>query len=361
MLATWSQPWLIVLLMALAVGMLEAERWWTRWLRRRGQRAHVAAYALDGLAVTSVLLALLALLALLVRGLLGAASLLGELIGLAAEALLDNPWALAALVAVLAILGLSIVMVRNKRRAPRREPAPRPARSLSKRAGFFDTLAAEELHPQAAPSQAAAVATPQHPAAPIIQDSVAPPVAPQIAPSPTSSLAASRASAPVEGLASLSMMEQRRVYKAAPVPQSFLPPTPAVEQRRGKFPVALLLLVVLAGGGFFFRQQLLELLPNIWPTTSAAISRTAEVVPRPTVGVASPAPAPTAPPLLTKQVASDELNLRAGPGTDQQVLATLRRGEQVILLGETQAIDGRTWARVRVGNLEGWVSQEFLE
>ena len=38
MLATWSQPWLIVLLLALAVGMLEAERWWARWLRRRGQR-----------------------------------------------------------------------------------------------------------------------------------------------------------------------------------------------------------------------------------------------------------------------------------------------------------------------------------
>ncbi|HEX5690842.1 MAG TPA: hypothetical protein VFX76_12605, partial [Roseiflexaceae bacterium] len=330
MLSTLSQPWLIAVLGILAVGLLEGERWWTRWSRSRGQHAHVAAYVLDGLAVTSALLMVLALLVLLVRLFVEIFALLGELISLASGGLLSGPWALVVVVAVLVAIGIGIMAIRSKARAPRREPAPRAvsaqraALARGKSGGFFDTLAAEE-----APE---AVITPQAPTAPNVQPQMAAQPTPQIVASSTPSFSAGARSTPVEGLASISMMGQRRVHNAAPIPSSFIEPVPVVTQRRSKMPFALLFLIVVAASGFFFREQLLAFLPNIWATTSAAISRAGDIV-QPTVSAvaspvpavaASPATAPTPLSQASRQVASDELNLRAGPGTDQDVLATLR-------------------------------------
>jgi uncharacterized protein YraI len=55
------------------------------------------------------------------------------------------------------------------------------------------------------------------------------------------------------------------------------------------------------------------------------------------------------------------LNLRTRPGTDQPIITTLRQGAEVVLLHDVRTIGGRTWVKVRAGQQEGWVSQEFLE
>jgi hypothetical protein len=367
MIATWSQPWLVVLLLALAVGMLEAERWLTRWSRRRGQRVTVVAYVLDGLAVTSLLLSLLSLLALLVSGIIGFVTLLGEVLGAAGGALMASTWGLAVLAAVVIVLGLGTLVIRSRRRTPQGEStSARRVSAKGRRSSFFDKLAAEEARQDLPTSQTSSAVVSQQPA-PLATQPAAAQIASPIAANPTSTLSASGAAAS-EGLASLSMMEQRRVRKAAPVPQSFLAPAPAVKERRGNVPLVLLLVLMIGGGAYYFRQQLFEILPGVWVTTSAAVLQTAEIVESPTTLVASPIPTPAASPkpaptaaLLSKQVGSDELNLRSGPGTDQEVIVTLHRGEQVVLLGETRDVGGKTWVHVRAGQIEGWVSQEFLE
>jgi hypothetical protein len=80
-----GDPLLIFGLLALAVGLLEAERLWTRGRRRRGRRVGSLAYIMDALAIVSAALATASALALLARGVMSAVVLGG--------ALLD--WALA--------------------------------------------------------------------------------------------------------------------------------------------------------------------------------------------------------------------------------------------------------------------------
>ena len=54
-------------------------------------------------------------------------------------------------------------------------------------------------------------------------------------------------------------------------------------------------------------------------------------------------------------VAGGRVNLRSGPGTDHGVRAVLTRGDVV----EALATEGR-WARVRAGDLEGWMALGLL-
>jgi hypothetical protein len=80
---------------------------------------------------------------------------------------------------------------------------------------------------------------------------------------------------------------------------------------------------------------------------------------------------PSLPSWLTGQpeeiliVRADELNLRKGAGTDQEVLEKLPKGTLVTRLGGEEVIDDTVWIEVQV-NIEGkqytgWVSERYLE
>jgi hypothetical protein len=60
-------------------------------------------------------------------------------------------------------------------------------------------------------------------------------------------------------------------------------------------------------------------------------------------------------------VNADSLNLRGGPGTDHDVVLTLRRGTPVTILGEPSA----DWFEVETpgpsGPVRGFVSKRFIE
>jgi hypothetical protein len=62
---------------------------------------------------------------------------------------------------------------------------------------------------------------------------------------------------------------------------------------------------------------------------------------------------------------SEGLNLRAGPGTDAEIITFLPSGTHVRQIGDAQTAGGVEWLRVRaqVGDreLEGWVSQLYLK
>jgi hypothetical protein len=364
-IATFGSIWMVLILLALAVIALEAERWWTRWRREHRHAAGAVAYALDALAIVSAVLAVLAVLTLLVRALLALLAFVGELLGWGVGALLASPVILAVLVAAIILVGLVTALVRGWLPMPRRtQPAP-PVRPAGKQAGLFDRLASEEAATAIPPaSDIAAPAAPVAPAQPReARAATQQATVPYVAAAPAS-FAPPRADEPVEGLPSLSMMGQRRVPTAAPAPQSFLTNVPVAEKRRSALPLVFVMLGVaaLAGGAFMFRQQVLDLLPGLWPSTSYATSQMAQTALPTAAAAATPSPAvPTAPPVVSKRVAGDVLNLRAGPGTDQQVIATLQHGETVVLLDKTQTVAGRIWVRVRAGEREGWVSQEFLE
>lgn len=75
----------------------------------------------------------------------------------------------------------------------------------------------------------------------------------------------------------------------------------------------------------------------------------------PTPGAAQPSrPAVTA----DAVVASDTLNVRAGPGTNYAVVGTLKRGDAVTIIGRS---GNSQWAKLGFNNLkEAWVSAQYL-
>ncbi len=67
-------------------------------------------------------------------------------------------------------------------------------------------------------------------------------------------------------------------------------------------------------------------------------------------------------PGLTVYVNTPELNLRAAPGTDQDVLVVLPAGTRVMTLGQGERIGDTIWIDVHVPNLDldGWVAKPYL-
>jgi hypothetical protein len=378
LLALLGDPWLVIVLLAGAMIALEAERWWTRRRRRQRRGVGAPAYALDGLSGVSAALAAASALALFFRGLIAALVFAGELLDWAGNQISGILWLPAALGSVVVLGALAVAFARGWLRLHRRAERRGDSRRLGEPADMSDTLApaasaANVLAPQLPPGQVeqpapAALLAPRRETAVDAGPQIAVQPAIVVAPpqmaasrSTLSFLPDARAEEPIEGLASVSMIGQRRPHVAASPPRSFLPSTSAPAPRRSRLPLALVALTVvaLAGAAFFFRPQLAELLPGFSAQTSYATAPVARSAPTsaPGSGPAAPTPAPA----LSGQVKSDVLNLRAGPGTDQQVIATLRRGTRVLLLNETQTIAGRTWVKVRAGEQVGWVSQEFLE
>ncbi len=108
------------------------------------------------------------------------------------------------------------------------------------------------------------------------------------------------------------------------------------------------------------------------PTPSPSSSPSSSPTPPPTATdtlqpTATPSPVPTATivpsptPRLAVVVSPFGLNLRATPGIDGALLALLEPGAQVVLLEETETVDGDIWLAVASGDLQGWVLGAFLE
>lgn len=56
--------------------------------------------------------------------------------------------------------------------------------------------------------------------------------------------------------------------------------------------------------------------------------------------------------------ATGNVNVRTGPGTQYQVIATARAGSGVEILG---CLPGRTWCDVALGNIRGWMSGRYVQ
>jgi hypothetical protein len=351
MLSTFGNPWLVPVLLALAVIFLEAERWWTRRRRRHGKRGGLPARLLDGLSIFSAVLCVASALALLIRGTIAVVVFAGELLGWAGARVSANPWILIVPVGAVALVGVAIAFRRGWLRLPRRSSALRSGgRTLKERIGATDATSTPPIDSIGMP---------------IIPTAAAPEVGDQrvsVATISVATVAPARQGParpePDMAVASLSMLEQRRRPSGIPPPQSFLTKEPSTgKPRRSRLPLAIVSLVIVAVGGatLFFPQQLSTLLTRQQDATSHAAVPTARSIP-------TSIPNTRAPELhVIMRVKSDVLNLRARPGTDQQILTTLRQGTEVLLLNETQTVAGNTWVKVRVGEREGWVSQELLE
>lgn len=144
-----GSPWALIALIALALGALEGERWWTRRRRREGAAPSALAYALDGIAVASVFCAVAAGGLLLARAALAALNLLGAGLSRASA----SATVLGALAAVV-VLAAGVLVARRVGKRPRLAPAvPAPAgrlptRSRSPRRGNRKTRAPASWPPK---------------------------------------------------------------------------------------------------------------------------------------------------------------------------------------------------------------------
>jgi hypothetical protein len=329
--ATLGTPPALFALVLISVSLLELERHWTRTRRFAGMQAGAPAFVLDGLAILAALLVVIGIVLMLTQAIVSVVQYtVAQISGLAWQ--IDGTAAgltLGVTIALIALLGLIRRMTVRLPSATQR--AERAEATLARR------LALDEPHPPFAPAL---------------------PAAPDRA-----------TSSDLEEEPHLVMLRARRAKpRSAPTPaQPWLhggvQPEPKPSTRRfhpGVMAVVALLLAVGAVG-VMYRDTVLTMLADL--ETQAHM-----VVPLPLgadVPASTPAPtvfAPVAPPSAPQmvQVVAERLNLRAGPGTNYPVLATLRRGDEVEPLGETTGSGADVWIRVRSGTQEGWVFRAFL-
>jgi hypothetical protein len=351
-LTGFSGPVLLVVLIILVLGALEGERVWTRSRRRRRLAPGVVAYLLDGLVIVGMVLALVGVATLFVEGLNSMAVVVGGVINGERVGLLIVGMALA--------LGLALVLARAASGRRTAQDVASASTAVAPPTNVGPTVAEARL----------AVAT-------------EPPVA--SAPSPYE-----RFEAPP-----LAMMQERwqpSAASAVDVPTSFLDLKESRSNKpaRSRFALAstllvLALMVMVVSSALLFRHQLMGILAGMEAsyggvanatsngsppslaaadTSSAAAdvgAAAASVVSAPTaVGQAAALPAGDAQ-AAEKRVKSNGLNLRAQPGTDQQVVAVLAQGDLVTVFNDARLIQGATWVKVRAGEFEGWVDQRLLE
>jgi hypothetical protein len=331
-----TAPGMLVALLALAAAALEGERLWTRARRQRPAAPGAMAYALDGLAVIGVVLFLVGLVLLLVQ-------VVGAGFGWVGRQADSNPLLLGLAVVLVGGVAAAVFWLRR----PARAAAPAPAAMV---ASVEAVVPAENTSRLAvSPVQNTALAGPNLRAHAVEQ------------------------AGPVDNpLPPVSMYEQRR--KAGPVahPESFLhirsekAPVAPEKPKRSALVLTMLVVIVVAGlvgGALVFRQQLTGLIVETSATTAppaVVISTAATSAPDASVAAVVPTAAAGLQ-LPTMRVKSDSLNMRAGPGTTQDVIVVLSKGDSVSLLGETSDVDGTTWVRVRARDADGWVSQKLLE
>ena len=350
-----SKPVLLVALIVLIFGALECERFWTRSRRRRGLEPGAVAFLLDGLVIIGIVLVLAVGASLFVAGITSTAAIIGGMIDGERGGLLIVGMALA--------LGLALALTRA---ANRRQAAPASAgASAVGMPSIYPPVSAAEARLAGAEEQQLGYESPQ--------EHIEEPL-----------------------MAPLAMMQERwqpGAATAADVPTSFfdLAEPRAQARTRSRFALAstllmLALMVSLISGIVLFRRPLGNVLAGMEASYStadtssggslgqagtgaenaaAAVSAaTASVVSAPTAA-SQPAPAALPPAsdaqAVQKRVKSNGLNLRAQPGTDQQVVVVLKQGDTVMVFNDARLIHGATWVKVRAGDFEGWVDQSLLE
>jgi hypothetical protein len=141
--------------------------------------------------------------------------------------------------------------------------------------------------------------------------------------------------------------------------------------------VLLTAVLMLAGCA---TEETVETTSSTGPTTTAILATTTILRPETTTTI-PPGPSTTAPPttttipgepidfgprtgdvLMVVGVSFDDvLNLRALPGPDQPVVATLAPDyADVVAKGETRQIPGALWVAVTVDSTDGWVNLRYL-
>ncbi|MDN5938578.1 MAG: SH3 domain-containing protein, partial [Salinisphaera sp.] len=76
----------------------------------------------------------------------------------------------------------------------------------------------------------------------------------------------------------------------------------------------------------------------------------------PRAGPANKTPAPPKP--LPHRVATADVNIRTGQGTDSQAVGQVAEGDTVVVLDDPA---GGDWMRIRYQNVEGWVYAPLFE
>jgi uncharacterized protein YgiM (DUF1202 family) len=67
-------------------------------------------------------------------------------------------------------------------------------------------------------------------------------------------------------------------------------------------------------------------------------------------------PEPVTPPLEMVSVTASMVNIRSGPGMKNEVVTTVRKGDELELLGQTGS-----WCNVRLSNgVEGWIYKKLV-
>ena len=320
-----GSPSIIIALLLSAIVLLELERIWTRTRRFAGKPVGAPAFVLDGLAIIAALLAFVGCAVALMQIMIEAASYIVErATGLMGQ--IDGTTAGLAIGSLIALLVSMIVSRRLSSRtaAPSREP----------------------MRPEIVPEGL------------IIRSELIPPIAGAL-PVPSGDVTEPEEEPP------LVMLRTRRPSQR-PVPHPVQMPT--VEQMLTPpqpKPRRLQRIVVMVGAtGVVYRDAIIQTVAA-WqlPITSLPVSEPPEDAVSPTTLPATPQvevqAAPTAAPQIWS-VAVERLNLRAGPGVGYPVVTTLKRGDDVIDLGETAGSGEDRWVRVRAGTQEGWVFRAFL-
>ncbi len=326
-----GSPSIIITLMLSAIVLLELERIWTRTRRFAGKPVGAPAFVLDGLAIAAALFAFVGCAVVLTQIMIEAASYIVErATGLMGQ--IDGTTAGLAIGSLIALLVSMIVSRRLSSRtaAPSREP----------------------MRPEIVPEGL------------IIRSELIPPIAGAL-PVPSGDVTEPEEEPP------LVMLRTRRPSRR-PVPhpasmptveQMLTPPQPK-PRRLQRIVVIVATLLVFGATGFVYRDAIIQTVAA-WqlPITSLPVSEPPEDAVSPTTLPATPQVEVQAAPTATPQiwsVAVERLNLRAGPGVGYPVVATLKRGDDVIDLGETAGSGEDRWVRVRAGTQEGWVFRAFL-
>ena len=82
-----------------------------------------------------------------------------------------------------------------------------------------------------------------------------------------------------------------------------------------------------------------------------------EAVSTPAAQEVEPSPEPVAAPPEMVSVIASVVNIRSGPGTENKVVTTVRRGDELEMLGEMDS-----WYNVKLSNgVEGWIHKKLVK
>lgn len=136
-----------------------------------------------------------------------------------------------------------------------------------------------------------------------------------------------------------------------------------MNRRNWLFPMACLTLFALLASGCEPASP--TPMPTNTPAPSPTPTPTHTPTPRPTATPTNtPTPRPTSTPTHTPTPLPDAVvsveagNLRAGPGTEYDIIGKVKRGDSVTVSTKNSASD---WVKVRVSGQNGWLSVSLLE